>query len=43
MNMYKDEKIQGLQRMILFIVESFATVSRFGFLNMKPSSGRLNI
>ena len=35
-------KKQGIQMMILFIVELFANVKRFGFYN-KPSSGYVNM
>ena len=39
MKMYKYEKTQGLQKMILFIVESFAyvNVSVFSTLNFHPA------
>ena len=41
MKMYRYEKTCDIQNMILFIVESFADDKRFGFLNIKTSSGRL--
>ena len=40
--MYKYEKKQGMQKMILFIVKLFANVKCFGFY-IKPSSGHLNM
>ena len=38
MKMHKSENIQGIQKMILFIVESFANIKLIGFVNIKPSS-----
>ena len=37
MKMFKEVKTQGLQRMILFIVELFASVKCFSFFNIKTS------
>ena len=42
MKMYRDEKTQGLMRMILF-VEEFATVKRFGVKIFIRASKLLNL
>ena len=39
---YTNMKKQGVQRMILFIVELFASIKSFGFY-IKPSSGHSNV